>query len=91
MQIGWTDAVGALAAFASCAGFVPQLVKVIRSRDATGVSERMYMLTCTAFALWIVYSLALGAWILAISNAVCLALAGSILAMTKLRRNDAAT
>ncbi len=90
MQIGWMDMVGAVAAIASCAGFVPQLLKVARSRGAAGVSARMYMVTCTAFALWIVYSVAIGAWMLVISNAACLVLAASILVITKIRRNDPA-
>lgn len=84
------DVLGVAAVIASCAGFVPQLLKVIRSRDAAGVSTRMYMLTCTAFLLWIVYSIGLGAWMLVISNAICLALAGSILLITRLRRDDTA-
>jgi uncharacterized protein with PQ loop repeat len=35
--------------------FVPQALKIIRERDASSVSLRMYFVTVTGFALWALY------------------------------------
>ena len=75
---------GYFAALASMASFVPQAWKIIRSRQTKGISSGMYLLTVTAFGLWLVYGVLLKQWPLVVSNAVCLALSAFILAMTLL-------
>ena len=37
--------------------FLPQVIKIAREKDASSVSLRMYVVTVTGFALWIVYGL----------------------------------
>jgi MtN3 and saliva related transmembrane protein len=63
------------------ASFVPQILKILRERDAEAVSLRMYLVTVTGFVLWIAYGLLLGSWPVYISNGVNLVLAGAILAL----------
>ena len=75
------NAVGTLAALCSMASFVPQIIKIWRERDAQSVSLRMYAVTVTGFSLWIVYGVLSGSWPVAVSNAVCLALSATILAL----------
>jgi MtN3 and saliva related transmembrane protein len=75
------SAFGVGAGLCSMVSFVPQLVKLIRERDAAGVSLRMYLVTVAGFALWIAYGATSGAWLVAASNAINLSLAGAILAM----------
>jgi MtN3 and saliva related transmembrane protein len=79
-----TDVVGGAAATCSVTSFIPQAVKIIRTRDASSVSLRMYVVTVIGFSLWITYGVLLRAWPLAGSNAVSLGLAGIILVL-KLR------
>lgn len=74
----WTFIVGSAAGICSMASFVPQLWKILRERDATGVSLRMFAVTIAAFALWTTFGLLQGAWPIIISNGVCMALAVSI-------------
>lgn len=84
---------GYLAALASMASFVPQAWKIIRSRQTKGISSGMYLLTVSAFGLWLVYGVMLQQWPLVVSNAVCFALSGFILVMTllpKARRDKVA-
>ena len=50
-----TDIIGSAAAILSVASFVPQIVKMIQTKDVSGVSLRTYALTVTCFALWIIY------------------------------------
>ena len=78
---------GYLAALASMASFVPQAWKIIRSRQTKGISSGMYLLTVTAFGLWLVYGVLLKQWPLVVSNAVCFGLSGFILAMTLLPKS----
>jgi MtN3 and saliva related transmembrane protein len=75
------DLVGAGAALCSMTSFVPQIAKIVRERDATSVSLRMYAVTVTGFSLWTAYGLMIGSWPVAAANIVCLALAATILAL----------
>ena len=82
------NGVGVAAALCSMASFLPQAVKIIRERDASSVSLRMYVVTVVGFSLWLGYGALLGSWPLMASNAVSLALAGLILVL-KLRDGPA--
>jgi len=75
------DLIGTGAALCSMTSFVPQIVKIVRERDASAVSLRMYAVTVTGFALWITYGLMTRAWPVAAANTVCLVLAAAILAL----------
>jgi MtN3 and saliva related transmembrane protein len=81
-----TTVIGVLAALCSMASFAPQAIKILRERDASGVSLRMYAITVVGFSLWSAYGFMLRSWPLLGANLVCLALAGLILTL-KLRDN----
>jgi MtN3 and saliva related transmembrane protein len=77
---GWIpNVVGGAAAIFSTASFVPQLVKIVRERDTSGVSTRMYFVTVVGFGLWSTYGLMQHQWPLIASNVTSLFLAGAIL------------
>jgi MtN3 and saliva related transmembrane protein len=76
-----TNAVGVGAALCSMSSFVPQILKIMRERDASSVSLRMYAVTVTGFGLWIAYGLMSASWPVVGSNAVCLVLSGAILVL----------
>jgi MtN3 and saliva related transmembrane protein len=78
--------VGFLATACSVSSFVPQAWKVIRTRDMTGVSTRMYAITVVGFSLWLTYGLLLWQWPLILTNGTCLLLSGFILTMKLLPR-----
>ena len=84
------NVVGVAAALCSMGSFIPQVWKLIRERDATSVSVRMYMVTVTGFSLWIAYGLLLKSWPLVGSNLISLVLAALILVL-KLRYSNART
>jgi MtN3 and saliva related transmembrane protein len=73
--------IGAFAAIASTASFAPQAWRVISTRNIDGLSIGMYVLTVSAFALWMTYGVLLSDWVLIVPNAICLALSGFILMM----------
>lgn len=80
--------VGVLAAIASTISFLPQAVKIIRTRDTEGISTGTYAVTVAAFVLWITYGILLGAVPLIASNAVSLLLSTFILLMKLLPRPE---
>jgi MtN3 and saliva related transmembrane protein len=73
--------IGTLAALASTTSFAPQAWKMVRTRDTSAVSTRMYAITVVGFALWLAYGVLLAQWPLIVTNAVCLGLSAFILAM----------
>jgi len=75
------NAVGVGAGLCSMASFVPQIAKIVRERDAEAVSLHMFAVTCTAFALWTLFGVLQGSWPIIVSNAVCLALATTIVVL----------
>jgi MtN3 and saliva related transmembrane protein len=75
------DIVGVGAALCSMASFVPQIVKIVREREADGVSLRMYAVTVTGFSLWTAYGILTRSWPVAGSNIVCLLLSATILVL----------
>ena len=66
----------------STTSFVPQIVKILREREAQDVSLTMYLVTVTGFLLWTGYGLSVHSWQVVTSNLVCLLLSGVILALT---------
>lgn len=86
-----TNAIGGAAALCSTASFAPQAWKIIRTRDTSSISGKMYALAVTAFLLWTLYGWLRRDWALIAPNAICLILASFILAMTRLpeKKKDA--
>jgi MtN3 and saliva related transmembrane protein len=78
--------VGAAATLCSVSSFAPQAWKIIRTRDASGISTRMYVITVVGFSLWLAYGVLLWQWPLILTNGICLLLSGLILVMKLLPR-----
>lgn len=78
------DWLGHLAGFCTTAAFLPQVLKVWRSRSVRDISLAMYALFVTGLLLWTAYGWVLGAWPIVVANGLTLLLAGSVLVM-KLR------
>lgn len=72
---------GVAAGLCSMASFVPQILKIVRERDASGISLRMYAVTTVGFICWTTYGWLSGSWPVTLANAVCLVLVLTILAL----------
>lgn len=81
------NAFGIAAGLCSMASFVPQILKMLRERDASGVSLRMYAVTIVGFICWTTYGALSGSWPVTLANAVCLVLASTIFVL-RLRFGD---
>lgn len=75
------DIIGAIAAFCTTISFLPQAVKVVKTRDTTSLSLAMYVIFSAGVALWFVYGLLIGDAPIIFANAVTLSLALVILYM----------
>lgn len=79
-----TEWIGYAAAMLTTAAFVPQAVKILRSRDARSVSLGMYVVLLAGVALWFCYGVALGSWPIIAANVVTFGLVLAIVIL-KLR------
>jgi MtN3 and saliva related transmembrane protein len=72
------NAFGVVAGLCSMTSFVPQIIKIMRERDASGVSLRMYAVTIVGFICWTVYGFLSQSWPVTLSNTICLILVSII-------------
>jgi MtN3 and saliva related transmembrane protein len=75
---------GYVAATLTTLAFVPQAIKIIRSRDTASISLGMYLVFTVGIMFWFGYGIALDSWPMIVSNAITFVLAATILGL-KLR------
>lgn len=86
MQVDVTEALGLVAGFIGAFAFAPQALKIIRDRDASGVSGLTYAMVLTGALLWGAYGVLRGAPSIMLWNAVAALLAATVLVL-KLRQS----
>ncbi|MDH5857967.1 SemiSWEET transporter [Lampropedia aestuarii] len=69
------DFIGALAGMLTTISFIPQVVKIWRTRSARDISYGMYTCFISGVALWLCYGLLIGALPIVLNNAIVLLLA----------------
>ena len=78
------DGLGTVAGSFTTAAFLPQVLKVWRSRSARDISLGMYAIFATGVACWVFYGWILWMWPVIIANVVTLVLVGVVIGL-KLR------
>ena len=76
-----SEIIGYIAAVLSVSAFLPQVWKVIKTRNTKGMSTAMWALETGAFATWIAYGITRNAWPIILPNAICGLCAAFILVM----------
>lgn len=84
MDLSLASTIGFVAGLCSASSFVPQVVKAWREGDTEAISKRMYIVTVSAFLLWIVYGVMIESLPIIAFNTISLILSGAILVL-KLR------
>ena len=79
-----TDWLGSLAGFCTTIAFLPQVLKVWRTRSTRDISLGMYAILAVGIVGWLAYGWILAIWPVVIANAVTLLLVAAVIAM-KLR------
>lgn len=73
--------IGYVAAVLTTVSFVPQVLKIWRTRSAKDVSLGMYSLFTLGIFIWLVYGVLIESWPVIVANFVTLVLAGAVLVM----------
>ena len=79
MTVDGTTLIGLIAAICTTASFVPQVIKILRSKRTQDVSLVMYAILTTGLFLWLVYGFILHDMPLILANLVSLTLSMSVL------------
>lgn len=87
MDSSVTELVGLVAGCLTTGSFIPQVVKILRTRDVSGISLLMYIAFTFGVLLWLIYGVINGQIAVIAANGITLALAGIILGM-KIRYRD---
>lgn len=74
-----TDFLGNAAAILTSISFIPQVLKILKTRNTSGISLGMYALFVTGVALWLVWGVLTGARPVILANALTLALSSAVL------------
>ena len=84
-----TDSVGLVAGLLTTIAFVPQVLKIYRTKSGRDISARMFTLFSIGIVLWLVYGFLLGQWPIVLANAVTLVLSLTIIGLKiRYRRRD---
>ncbi len=73
------DLTGYAAALCTTGAFVPQVIRVWRTRSTHDVSLRMFLILITGLLLWLVYGFSKGEFPIIAANGATLVLASTIL------------
>ncbi len=81
MMITLTDTIGFISAALTTVAFIPQVVRVWKTKSARDVSLGMYALFNTGVAMWLCYGLLIESWPVIAANSITLLLAGAVMIM----------
>jgi MtN3 and saliva related transmembrane protein len=76
-----SSAIGFVAATLTTVSFVPQVVRILRTRDTNGISLAMYLVFTAGILLWLTYGVMTGDLPVILANVVTFALAVTILVL----------
>lgn len=77
----WIEALGLLAACLTTSSFLPQAIRIWRTRSARDVSLVMYVMMCAGNSLWLTYGILIGSVSMIFANATCLLMVVSVLGL----------
>ena len=78
-MIVWIEGIGSVAAVCTALCWVPQSLKIIREKQAQGISLVTQLMFTLGIALWLAYRLLLHNWPILLANAITLVLSLVIL------------
>ena len=79
MDFSYTQLIGLIAGVCTTLAFLPQVIKVLKSRSTKDISLAMYIIFNSGLALWAVYGVLINSLPIIIANVLTLILAISIL------------
>ncbi|MEM9548731.1 MAG: SemiSWEET transporter [Bacteroidota bacterium] len=77
--MNYVDALGFVAAVLTTGAFLPQAIKVIKSKNTNDLSLSMYSMLVGGVCLWLIYGFILESWPIILANGITLILSSIIL------------
>lgn len=77
----WIEAIGTLAGLQTTVAFLPQVLKVWRSKSAHDISLATFSIFTSGVIFWLVYGILINSFSITAANAVTLVLASTIVGM----------
>jgi MtN3 and saliva related transmembrane protein len=77
--MNFTNLLGTSAAILTSVAFVPQVLKILKTRNTSGISLIMYTLFVAGVACWLAWGLLMNQTPVVIANAVTLVLSSAVL------------
>jgi MtN3 and saliva related transmembrane protein len=74
---------GTVAALLTTVSFVPQALRIVRTRDTHSLSLPMYLAFTVGVGFWLGYGMVLHSWPMIVSNAITFLLAMTILVLKR--------
>lgn len=81
METSFVSILGFVAAFCTTVSFVPQALRVIKTKHTKDLSLAMYSLLNIGIILWLIYGVMIDAWPIIIANTITLSLTLIILVL----------
>ena len=75
------EIVGYIAAILSSICFIPQAIRVIKTKDTNAISFWMYLLSLLSVVFWLIYGLMLSSWPIILKNILVIIVSGIILVL----------
>ncbi|HSA84200.1 MAG TPA: SemiSWEET transporter [Patescibacteria group bacterium] len=73
------EVIGIIAGTLTTASFLPQVLRIVKTKHTKDLSLPMYIAFVTGVAIWLVYGILLGSLSVILANSITLVLAGMIL------------
>jgi len=83
--MNYVNIIGFTAGTLTTIAFVPQLIKIWKTKSAKDISLGMFVILCTGIILWVVYGILVKSLPVVVANATALVFALSILVL-KMKR-----
>ena len=77
----WIEALGLVAACLTTSSFLPQAIRIWKTRSARDVSLVMYVMMAAGNSLWLTYGILMGSISMIFANATCLLMVVSVLGL----------
>lgn len=85
--MNWITLLGLVAAVCTTFSFLPQAVKIIKTKETGGISLMMYLFLECGLILWLIYGILIKSFPLMLANGIALILSSLILIL-KIRYTD---
>jgi len=83
--MNYVNIIGFTAGTLTTIAFVPQVIKIWKTKSAKDISLGMFVILCTGISLWVVYGILVKSLPVVVANAMSLVFALSILVL-KMKR-----